>query len=378
MAACPSAASANAAAPLMLTSFLHLFFGNTLIGTIEAVVFAALIKSSAWRALFPIVVANYASAWIGGLLIVKGLASTLPITVENLGFWFAFLVVAGFVITLAIEYPFFWLAAPASGRPWRRLLPAVVVVHAVSYAALALVYFLVSGTSLLTSAKVVALGQFDLPAHHELYYISTSGHQVLRAPLNNPSTPVVVANVDATRADDRLFARPRADQGFDLFIYLEPIQDHVYREALVLERFAAVGSVDWKMAEGDVREADGTWFSFGPVSKIGGVSDWEFDAGFWGVEGLSGGNTKTGERVHLALETPLLTWQIRNAVQIPGDYVVAQVGADQICVFHLPSRRVALLARGKGPTVAVSSVHDTRHDPAGEPPAETASGHGGP
>jgi hypothetical protein len=99
----------------------------------------------------------------------------------------------------------------------------------------------------------------------------------------------------------------------------------------------------------------GLAFNIGDVSRLGtaGKSGWRFWSGFWALEGLNGENAKDGRRLHLSLETPFLEWYIRNATQLPGDQVVFQLGRDQICILDPDAKKIALLARGWGPIVAI-------------------------
>ena len=97
----------------------------------------------------------------------------------------------------------------------------------------------------------------------------------------------------------------------------------------------------------------GTWFNFGAVPSLAGSgAEWKYHTGFWAGEGLSGENQKTGERIHLSLEIPFASWMVRNAVQLDGDLVLFQLGNDQICLLRPGEKRIALIARGKGPPVA--------------------------
>jgi hypothetical protein len=68
------------------------------------------------------------------------------------------------------------------------------------------------------------------------------------------------------------------------------------------------------------------------------------------VEGLQAWNKKTNEKLNAALETPFVIWPSRNATVLPGDQVVYQLG-DQIVVLDLRTRRIGLVARGRGPVV---------------------------
>jgi hypothetical protein len=78
-----------------------------------------------------------------------------------------------------------------------------------------------------------------------------------------------------------------------------------------------------------------------------------FRTGFWPIEGLRGKNEKTGETIYFSLETPFVSWIARSATQLPGDYVVFQLGDDQICLFETATKKIALLARGQGPVVVL-------------------------
>ncbi|RYD63923.1 MAG: hypothetical protein EOP84_33180 [Verrucomicrobiaceae bacterium] len=71
------------------------------------------------------------------------------------------------------------------------------------------------------------------------------------------------------------------------------------------------------------------------------------------MEGLEARNLKSGEEVHLSMETPFCAWYARNAVHLPGDLVLFQLGENQICVFDPVTRRIALLWHGRGFVVVV-------------------------
>ena len=59
--------------------------------------------------------------------------------------------------------------------------------------------------------------------------------------------------------------------------------------------------------------------------------------------------TDTGTEFSIGFEMPLGNWLIRNATHLPGDYVLFQLGRDQICLFDPLRKRIAIIARGRGP-----------------------------
>ena len=69
--------------------------------------------------------------------------------------------------------------------------------------------------------------------------------------------------------------------------------------------------------------------------------------------GPSGFPKETGNRVRFSYETPFGAWTVRNAVHLPTDKVLFQLGDDQICGFDPVERRVALLWHGRGPVPVI-------------------------
>ena len=81
--ATPIAAHANAGTPLMWATMLHLFFGNAIIGILEGLLLAVFFRLPKGKTIFLLIAANYASAWLGGLFIIGGLADQISITLAN-------------------------------------------------------------------------------------------------------------------------------------------------------------------------------------------------------------------------------------------------------------------------------------------------------
>ena len=64
----------------------------------------------------------------------------------------------------------------------------------------------------------------------------------------------------------------------------------------------------------------------------------------------------TSESVRFSYETPFGAWTVRNAVHLPYDKVLFQLGDDQICAFDPVRRRVGLLWRGRGPVPVIGKA----------------------
>jgi hypothetical protein len=347
---------------------LHLVFGNAIIGLIEGLLLGWMFKCSKLKAVLILCVANYASAWFG-FFVVRFLPSLVEITIQSVWYWFlAFLAVA-FIVTLLIEFPFFWFALRSPRGSLFRSLIATVIIHGISYALLVGWYGMASRTSMMTKLEIVDAGEMQIPEPFFLYYISPEGDQVRRMNLNETGSVESIAKVAAHHHKDRLFVRPRDGTGYDLQVFLYAGNWQSSTEARVLEDFSGQAPVDWRFSKGISEGVEPAWFNYSPVPSIGGESDWEFQTGFWPGDGIRGKNEKTGERIHYSLELPFVAWAVRSAAHVTGDYLVAQLGADQICMIHPESGRIALIARGKGPIVAKPkrSNHQDAAKPAARP-----------
>src|SRR5690606_13185037 len=107
-----------------------------------------------------------------------------------------------------------------------------------------------------------------------------------------------------------------------------------------------------------------TWRNYGDVPPLGtaNASSWAFSAEGW-YWGLFGSNDATGEQVRLAFETPFQAWPVRNAVHLPSDQVIFQLGEDQICAFDPDGNRVALLWHGRGPLPVIAMPTSSGESP---------------
>ena len=335
----------------MWASILHLVFGNAIIGFVEGILLSLIFKCPKWRSILILIAANYVSAWVGGIL-VSGVLSSLPdMTIENISFWFCSFVVIAYLVTLLIEYPFFWFVMRSQERCLVRAAKATALVNAISYVLLFGWYWMASGTSMMTRLQVVSTGSLTPRDEYALFFISTDGRQILQTDLNGQHRSVL-SQVVAPHRNDRLFARRNSKTGYDLFVHLDSDDRDKVREDLIAANFSDQAPVDWSMSEGRSEKIEGTWFNFGKAPSLASKSDWEFSTGFWPAEGITADNKKEEDELSFSLETPFAAWIIRNATQLEGDIVVFQLGDNQICKLDPASSRIALIARGKGPIVA--------------------------
>lgn len=335
---------------------IHLVFGNAVIGVVEGLLLTWMFRSPRWGSIMLLIAANYASAWIG-LFILDSLKSVPDVNLQTVKYWFLIFCILAFLVTLLIEFPFYWLALRSSGNAVRRAFVATPLIHGISYALLFVWYWTASGTSMMTKLEVVSADVFKISHPYSIFFISCDGSQISRVDLDKSSPPQLVVEAAAHHRNDRLFAR-RRNSGFDLYVFLDAGDPEKRAESLVLADFAEKAPVDRLIAEGHSDKPKGSFANFGEVPTIAADSEWTFQTGFWPVEGISAENKKTEMKLSYALDTPFAEWPVRNATQISEDHVVAQIGDDQICLMHLESGKIALIARGKGPIVIERKLPD--------------------
>ncbi len=348
----PLTASANAGTPLMWASGLHMVFGNLFIGIFEGLLLSWFFKISKWKSILILIGANYTSAWVGSFLLSGSFASLPDITIQNIQAWLLFFVVVAFAVTLLVEFPFFWFALRSRERAFGKALKATPVIHGISYALLFGWYWMASGTSMVTQLEVVPPSALQPEGNYVIYYLSPEGDQVLKLGLNDESKPVAISKVPASRRSDRLLVCHNGDSGYELFIFVGSDRENGKIKLLARESLAEQDQVDRQSSEGSSEKTQDEWFYNESVTSLADNSDWKFSTGHWAADGIYGKNVKTNRTVQFALETPFAAWLAYNATHLQGDFVIFQLGDDQICILHPESKRIALLARGKGPVVA--------------------------
>ena len=325
-------ASANAGTPLMWAGMLHLVAGNTLLGIGEWLLLTRLLGITRTASGCPLmIVANYASAWLG-MVLLRAMAVPQP-TIVTIALWLSAAVAIAFLITLAIEFPFVLVLGKGQRLPWRRVARAVLITHLISYTVLAAWYGSASRMTFMTGLTVVPAADLAPSEQIAVWYLSSDRQRVQRMDLDD-TPPRVVAEIPARR-----LAITTDGAG--------ALRIHASRS----DRFVTDGAV--LIADGlhgqAVSDGPEKWpHPFGSVPSIGD-DGWRFRIGHWAADGIIAEHPSSGVRARFALETPFAAWPVRHAVHLGSGRVVFQLGSDQICLLDAASRRIALVARGAAP-----------------------------
>jgi hypothetical protein len=349
-------AEANAASVMVWGTAAYLVLGNLFLGIFEGLVLCHWFRTSAERAIFSMILANYLSAWTGASLLSFDPVQRFDVTIETIQPWFVAAFAAAFLLTLLIEFPFISFVVWNHPRRVRAIAIATITIHVVGYSLVAMWLGLVSSTSLITAFSVVSVKDLDPPADIDVYYLARPAGDLVQINLQR-ELPTVLANPAAINANDRLFVRPGPDKTFDLWLTRSP---HQYAwsknpgEKLISE-FARRAAIEVSIAEVPESKPRNTFWNFGDIPSLVFGTESEYSVISNGALVQSRKNSNRGKS-YFALETLLVTWMIRNVTEVNRDLLVLQLGRDQICLLQPSTRRIALLARGWGPVVGTISL----------------------
>jgi hypothetical protein len=350
----PTVASANAGTTLMWAEALHLLFGNSLIGSGEGLFLAMLFRLNKLFCIAVMIAANYFSAWVGYAWLTSNISQSLNMDLYNVWRWMWIMVGVSYLITLGLEWPFIAFCLRKKERWFRKSLWGTLATQTISYALIVGWYWPVSGMELYQKFEIVQPSQMTIPCELRLVYISETDGDVYSMDLNYREAKRI-ATLKSRNPDDMLFLEKSSaneKQSWDLMAITFQSQSQT---VMLLPVFTDKGYMEDPLCK---RKSDGSWWNFGKVPRLEGTeqSDWEFECGFWAVEGLRGINKKDQRTIHLCLETPFIEWYVRDAVELSTGQVIFQFGEKQICLFDPEEKKITLLAKGHGPIVTTKKL----------------------
>jgi hypothetical protein len=168
-----TAALANAGTSLMWATAAHLLIGNLFIGILEGLLLAKIYGISAKKCVNIFILANYFSAWVG-FKIISQICPTLPLDIDNILPMFWVMVVASYILTIILEFPFAVFAFKGDNEWLKKSIRGTFLIQTVSYVIIFGWFGISSGTSLFTKTKVVNPSAIKLPDNVQIYYISSN------------------------------------------------------------------------------------------------------------------------------------------------------------------------------------------------------------
>ncbi len=342
---------ANSLSPVMWRTLALLLVGNAIIGLIEGGVVARVFRFPPVRTIVLFIVANYCSMGFGAMLFGVGeKPSPLPemlfdIPLHHAGAILWICVVISFAVSVVVEWPFCWIASLPTKAPVHRSMLAVLLAQAVSYPLLILL-FADSENTIGDDVEVATLHDV-VPESLDatVYFIGAHDGAAYSVDLDG-SDLSLMQSIWATNRYDVLGWRPPSATGAESWQLVFDSRD---RNEVLLEN--PDGRCEaFRSSYSDDVVRHGWWLGSTGVADLRppDARDWVPDpGGNWGMQVTQ---ESTQQEVHITFDTPFVSWWGRCVTILPGDIVVFELG-QQVCVLSLPTRKIAFLARGRGPVV---------------------------
>lgn len=355
----PATAHADVGTPLMWATLFHLFIGNLLIGIFEGYLLAKFFKLPKLRSIILMIIANYVSMWLGGLLLLGWLSSLIPVDLSSGRWIYPGLILLSFILTLLMEYPFVFGAFKGVQGKWKKAWKGTLLTQLLSYIILFGWYGMTSHATLYTENKVVQLFEMELPKDVTIYFISAEDGNVYSGNLAEQDWQKVY---DLYKKDEKtvnclnVWPSEKNTNLWDL-VFCERDRKGVKIAEIILKDIAqdATPSRDSILNNGPYTDPYRQLYIDAPQIGDAKQSDWyDFRTGSWSSEGFWGRNKKTNKKVHVSFEIPYGNyWWVRFVTHLPTDKILFQLGRDQICLYDLNKKQVALVARGRGPVAVI-------------------------
>ena len=337
----PSVLMANVGTALMWAPIIHLLFGNVLLGILEAFLLVKIFKAPKWQSVWVMILANYFSAWIGMEFLIEYFVQEQDITIENVKHWLRVFWWAAFGITLLAEFPFIWFSLRNQKRAFLTALKATGILHCLSYALLFWWYNSASVSSMVKDLELVSPSELVPSENYVLCYISQDGKTVQKMNLDGAGKSEQIFEISTKSQKDYLvFHSFDEDAGFDLYLR-QVMEDNELREIEVVKSLSnhaiEYAKIDKMTIQSLADETQWEYYVVGPAAL--GILGYEKDG---------------DKEFRYALETLIASWGIGLPIHMTDNFLVFQLGPDQICILDHESKKIALLARGRYPIVATA------------------------
>ncbi len=367
----PAAVWADAGTPLMWASMIHLVVGNAVLGCIEGLILAWVFGLKKAKTLSLMVVANYFSMLVG-MGAITGLGSV--IVGEYLGEQILFYALAfvwcmlgvSFLLTIILELPFCWIIMGEKENRFQLSFKASLIAQVVSYILLVPMYWLASGTSLLTQLEIVPPIDFYVSGTPTRIYYLTRGGEIHSINPDATHDQIVYSSLSASERGSLFFHRDINRPGWDLCtkpnrwsdehkIIVPNVLNHSPRPKQMYGSYPDSGELEKNEA----------------VSLRSNGSPGNVFTGGWPIEGIRFGSERGGIGNWFAVDTPFLSWTTLSATVLPDGQVVFQLGP-QIVLLDLAQKKIGPIALGSSPVVVLGYEDNNRES---SPPSSGAQLH---
>jgi hypothetical protein len=348
---------ADAGTPMILVGFAQLTIGNLFIGIIESLLVRKVFKVETAAAFLWIILANYLSC-VAGIFFLGFVTNPIvhliggPVPIYALGRIAIVLAGLTFIITILVEWPFYWLGIRRKRPGAKTTFRANLVANAVTYSILAIFYWGIAQGPADWGFQLCPASLIAPNPQARILYLSPDGKEVIQLRIGN-WTPTPVASLPPPTPNRALALMPSArSDRWQLVVADDPGAEHPGSPVVEIAGSRATTQPSY---------SDGTpldqwdWFGGAFVADLQGLKSprWTayFEPGIYAELGVHDSTTGLWHYVHV-LEMPILQWYPSHAALLPHDQLVFALG-DQIMVADLDQNRIAAVAPGRSPVVVL-------------------------
>jgi hypothetical protein len=331
---------------------LHWVCGSLLLGAFEGGLLAWRYRVSARRAVTAMLLSNLLSVLVG-LVLLNGLLRPLtrwllgPLPLYGLRRALVALPLLGYGLGVLLEWPFVWGAFSRGQGSWRKAFRATVLVRTASWVGLVLLCLNAPDVGLIRNARVDPSLSFARGTSAWVYYLNDADQSLYRVrPDGTQRTRLEHAY--GTDGVSHLVAEESGKPGcFDLWVHRWGWDS--LGERLLTAVAGRPGKVWWQ-----TKLSPNTPQAFGPPVdfRANPRKGWRVLADYQAGRGLIAWRDRPCRSLSFGLELPCLTWYSRCATVLPSGIVIYELG-EQIVALDLRSRRMGVVALGRGPAVVL-------------------------
>jgi len=203
--------------PAQIGLGIHFIILNLGIGILEGLCLGIIFKLPKWKTMGWMVLANYASSWLGApLMHMISEPEMEPMQIDR---YLVTIIVAAYLLTLLLEFPFVYLACKSKLSRWKFSIWGSILVQTVSYSLLVVFwYYPICSMSILKTVEWAKTTEFIKNKNAVMYYIDSTGKNVHRMNLDG-TDDVLIFSSDGTFIEALIFDYNKETKVADLVAY---------------------------------------------------------------------------------------------------------------------------------------------------------------
>ncbi len=328
----PQMILANAGTALMWMPLYQLLFGNILIGLVEGSAVSIIFKTKWHRSVLMMIAGNYVSWILGNGLIRMFQESFIEAIFQIKGVFAAWIIslIILYVLTVAIEMPFFnWIFKKAD-RKWNHSLKLSVILNAGTYLAMILIYLSASKYSFFTD---LSINQSLLDKKYNIELILKKNEVVFKGRISNDFKGELIYRIPVNKNNLEFELNlDSINKTVDLFLANDMGDSSLLKKSFIdfdekINYPCLFEEYSWVIS--DFRDT---------LNR-----NWNANAGGWAIQGLTISNNNE-EHDNYAFEVPWMFWGIADVSIINESELICKIEG-RLILINKDTKEIAYITK---------------------------------